>query len=175
MHKWNKYSKIDLTLCNLCGMIGVRCEARATRGPRGGRGQGLLSQTVPSADFSKETGENRGRCRAGVNAHPCAMTPKMAIRGHFSLGTVCFLRKITPRSQPDWAAPVPSHRWFYSGTHLQVERGLYRKIVDLYPLGAGKPCCFSCLLRAWGSIQKKCTFIPPLYAKMGIWREDFSV
>ncbi|MDE5952454.1 MAG: hypothetical protein K2H12_12870, partial [Acetatifactor sp.] len=56
-------------------------------------GQGLLSQSVPSADFSKETGVSRGRCRVGVNAHPCAVTPKMAIRGHFSLGHGLFPKK----------------------------------------------------------------------------------
>ena len=39
-----------------------------------------------SGDFTKGAGGGCGAGRGGDNAHPCAVSPKMAIRGHFTLG-----------------------------------------------------------------------------------------
>lgn len=41
---------------------------------------------VPSGDFSKKQMEVLRLGRAGVNVHPCTMTPKSHIRVRFSLG-----------------------------------------------------------------------------------------
>lgn len=46
-----------------------------------------LGQAAPLRDFTKGADVGLDRGRAGDNAHPCAVSPKTAIRGRFSLDT----------------------------------------------------------------------------------------
>lgn len=48
-------------------------------------GESLPGRAAPSGDFSGKAGGDVGRGRVGDHAHPCAVSPKKAIRGLFSL------------------------------------------------------------------------------------------
>ena len=56
------------------------------RGREGTQAGHRLSGAAHSGDFTKGAGEDCGEGRGGDNAHPCAVSPKMAILGHFTLG-----------------------------------------------------------------------------------------
>lgn len=63
------------------GMGTCGAEGRAGPGDVWGR-----HGAARSGDFAKGAGGGCGAGRGGDNAHPCAVSPKMAIRGHFTLG-----------------------------------------------------------------------------------------
>ncbi len=51
-----------------------------------GRGDMPWGGLAPSRDFTKGADGDWDECRVGDHAHPCAISPKTAIRGRFSLG-----------------------------------------------------------------------------------------
>lgn len=90
------------------GRDGARAAGRGWRkddGPGKVQGDGpddggsLPGRAAPSGDFSGKAGGDVGRGRVGDHAHPCAVSPKKAIRGLFSLLSGLLSRKITPPPQ----------------------------------------------------------------------------
>lgn len=64
-----------------------------------GGGGSLPDCAAPSGDFSGKAGGGVGRGRVGDHAHPCAVSPKKAIRGLFTLVSWLLSRKIDPPPQ----------------------------------------------------------------------------
>ena len=82
----------DRRLDEPIGRVGERLEKAGSpvfffgRGTGGAGGVWGLRDAARSGDLTKGAGGGRGVGRVGDNAHPCAVSPKMAIRGHFTLG-----------------------------------------------------------------------------------------
>lgn len=198
-----------MTLCMLCVMIGEGCEGSlqgifvraAPRiclpGLRSGRGQ----DDWPDGRFPRRIFLRK---QVGIEATAGAASPYIHVRWRlkrpsvavFPWGIGCFLRKITPRSQPVRPAALPppgaytiaGHGWCMvcmswgvnifefigkSDFGFVGRRGLCRKNVFLYPFLDLKHALFGLLWGKRGSMQNNCIFVPLLYVENGGTKERF--